>query len=266
MVARRDHRPGACIFCSCDRYGAAAGGASAYGGRAAWARGTEYAGAAGISGAALRSADAALDCALARFLWRNFGRVLPAEAITASGRAGIGHGAEQCILRLARVEPRVLCHDGNIRTNDAGVVCVSWDGLRIAEIVEAHVARAPRGHGDFVRANRLAVTVVDSDLDVRVLAGGVEQADGLMAQHLRLRAVALWWNVSLCDDPFSNANGFVHGSSLVQRCLSSFQASAPAAPTAAIVAKAPNLALRRADLRRLTSASSGYISFRAAPV
>src|SRR5438270_7793863 len=89
MVAWRGDRLGACIFCPGSHDGVDARPASAHGQRAAWARGAKPAGAAGVPGAALRSADAAFDRAFTRSLWRDFGSVLSAE-VAETHQAALG--------------------------------------------------------------------------------------------------------------------------------------------------------------------------------
>jgi hypothetical protein len=57
--------------------------------------------------------------------------------------ARVGYGAYQGALGLARVEPGVLHHYGWIRPDDASVVGVGRDGLRVLQLVEPHVQRVP---------------------------------------------------------------------------------------------------------------------------
>src|SRR5207248_6040600 len=63
---------------------------------------------------------------------------------------GKGDRAEERKLRLARIEARVLHHDR----------------LWIAQVVEAHMARALRGNGDAVGSGRIAVAVEERDAHV----------------------------------------------------------------------------------------------------
>jgi len=75
----------------------------------------------------------------------------------------IGDCSNQGVLGLARIEPRVLHDDRNVRLDEAGVVGISWDRLRVGEVIEAEVPRAPRGNGHSERSGRLAVAVEDGD-------------------------------------------------------------------------------------------------------
>src|SRR2546423_2816917 len=114
----------------------------------------------------------------ARSLARSIGWHSPEPC---SGGAGIGDGAQECILGLAGIEPRVLRHDGNIRADQAGKIRVPRDGLRILEVIEADMPRATRGHSYAIWTYRLTVLVVDGDLHMCILIRAVEHAHGFMA-------------------------------------------------------------------------------------
>src|SRR6185369_2262371 len=85
----------------------------------------------------------------------------------------IGHRRHERVLRLARVEARVLHDDRHVRLDDAGVVGGVWDGLGIAQIVEAQVQRAPRRHRHAIGPGRIAILEVEGDGDVCRLRVGV---------------------------------------------------------------------------------------------
>src|ERR1043165_9249922 len=113
----------------------------------------------------------------------------------------IRNGGEEGVGGLARVETRVLHDDGDVGDDDGRVVGGARDRLGIGEVVEADVLRAPRRHGQAVRPGRLAIGEVDGDLDVRVGVAGVEDARGLVAEHLRLGTVAVVRDPTFSDCP-----------------------------------------------------------------
>src|SRR6478609_725617 len=163
MVAGNADRNLPWSFCARRHHGAVAGPASANGQRAARSGGAEPAGAAGIFGVALWRANTSRDSSVPCGVWGDPRRVLPAGVSRRcfSGRIGIGDRAQQGVLRLARIEPRVLRHDRNIRADDTGIIGVARDGLGIGEVVEPDVPRTARGHHDMIGAGRLAVFVID---------------------------------------------------------------------------------------------------------
>src|SRR6185503_4601641 len=105
----------------------------------------------------------------------------------------------------------MLGHYGHVRTNDARKIFVSRNRLGIFQVIEANMPGSLRRHGNFVRTHRIAVRIIDRNLNMRVLAGCVEQTDCFMTEHLRLRAVTLCRNISFCNHPFSYANCLAHG-------------------------------------------------------
>jgi hypothetical protein len=116
-------------------------------------------------------------------------------------RCRVGDGGKEGVVGLPGVEAGVLGHHRHVGFDHAGVIRVFRNGLGIGEIVEAHVAGAPGRDGDFIRSGRIAVGKIDRDLDVGVAVAGVEQADRLVADHLRLRPVAPGRDVPLGDRP-----------------------------------------------------------------
>src|SRR3954462_1345961 len=94
---------------------------------------------------------------------------------------GIGDGAEERERRIARVEPRVLDHDGNVGSDDARVIRTAGDGFRVAQVVEAQVQRAARRHDQAIGTGRLAVGEIERDANLRLGVARVEDAGGLVA-------------------------------------------------------------------------------------
>jgi hypothetical protein len=117
----------------------------------------------------------------------------------------------------------MLRHDGDIGTNYAGVINTAGDDFRIAEVIEAHVLCALRRHSDAIRSDRVAIRVVDRDLDVGVLIGSVEDANRFVTGHLRLRPMAFGRNIAFRDDPLRDSNRSVHQVLLLRVTTSSYE-------------------------------------------
>src|SRR5205085_11985450 len=130
------------------------------------------------------------------------------EALDEEVRGGLsheslrkGHGGEQRVLGLPRIETRVLHDDGNVTLEDARVVGALRDRFRIAEVVEAEVFGAARADGHAVGAGRLAIAIKNSDGNVCIFVVRVEDARGLVAQELGLRSVAPRRDIPLGNGP-----------------------------------------------------------------
>src|SRR5207245_4063668 len=85
---------------------------------------------------------------------------------------------------------------------------------RFAQVVETHMLRAPRGNDDLIWPDRIAIAVVNGDLDVGVAIGRVQDAGGLMTGELRLLPMTPRRNVPLVDRPtrVPDRLGFGHAS------------------------------------------------------
>src|SRR6516162_5034316 len=77
---------------------------------------------------------------------RKFDRKSPTSGLTFR----IGNGRQQRHFGAARIEPRVLHDDRNVRFEHRGVVGVARDRLRVVEIVEAQMQCTPGGDGHVV--------------------------------------------------------------------------------------------------------------------
>src|SRR5579885_914743 len=110
-------------------------------------------------------------------------------------------GAQQCVCRLAAIQPGVLNDDGDIRFDQAGVIGVPWDRFGIVEFVEAQVPCSPRRKRQRVRSRRVALAIKDGDPDVRIAVGCVQQARCLVAGEFRRFASALARDVAFRDRP-----------------------------------------------------------------
>src|SRR5262249_35326191 len=95
----------------------------------------------------------------------------------------VGNRRQKRDFGAARIEPRVLHNDRNVRFEHRGIVGVARDRLRVVEIVEPQAQRAPGGDGHAVGADRLPVGEEDGNGDARVLS-------------LALRMQAVSWEMS----------------------------------------------------------------------
>jgi hypothetical protein len=74
----------------------------------------------------------------------------------------------------------MLHDDGDVRFEYRRVVGVARNRVRLFEIVETQVERAPGGNRHAIGTDRLAVGKKDCDRDVRIAIPGVENARGLV--------------------------------------------------------------------------------------
>src|SRR6516164_2774216 len=138
---------------------------------------------------------------------KKFDRKSPTKSPTSGLTFRIGNGRQQRHFGAARIEPRVLHDDRNVRFEHRGVVGVARDRLRVVEIVEAQMQRAPGGDGHAVRADRLPVGEEDGNGDARVLLAGVEDAGGLVGNERAVGKRAFGGNVAFRDCPSSPSDG-----------------------------------------------------------
>ena len=59
---------------------------------------------------------------------------------------GIGDGTQQGVCALARVQPRVLNNDWNVRLNYAGVIGITRNGFRFLQIIKSEMLCSSRRH------------------------------------------------------------------------------------------------------------------------
>jgi len=122
-----------------------------------------------------------------------------------------GDRAQQRILCLPRVEPRVLDDDRSVRLEHARVTRAERNRLRIGEMIESKMMGSPRRDRNFVRPDRLSVGVKNRQLNVCFIVGGIENAERFMAGEFRCRSVAPAGDVALGDGPDSLSDGLFHG-------------------------------------------------------
>ena len=113
----------------------------------------------------------------------------------------IRDGCDQRVFRLAGIEPRMLHDNRYIRIDYAGIIGRRGIGFWIVQIIETNMLRSARWHRHLVRPHRIAVAVVNGDLNVRFLIRGVQQAHRFVTRHGRFRPVARRWNPAFCDCP-----------------------------------------------------------------
>ena len=75
---------------------------------------------------------------------------------------------KQGILRLARVESRVLHDDGHVRFDQDRIRCIGRNFFRVMKIVKAQMLGAPGGNRKFVGTDWIAIFKKNCDRDVRV--------------------------------------------------------------------------------------------------
>src|ERR1051326_3368298 len=73
---------------------------------------------------------------------------------------------EQRVLRLARIQSRVLHHDRDIRFNQTRIWRVRRNALGLFEVVEAQMSRAPAWDFESIWSDRILVLEKNRDLDV----------------------------------------------------------------------------------------------------
>src|SRR5690606_41514284 len=76
------------------------------------------------------------------------------------------HRAGQGVLRLARIQPRVLDDEWLVGLHDEGVVGAQWNRFWVGEVVEPKVFRSPTADGHAVRSRRVPVRVEDRQADL----------------------------------------------------------------------------------------------------
>jgi hypothetical protein len=109
---------------------------------------------------------------------------------------------------------RMLDYDWYIRFDSALVISLARNWLWVGQAIEMDMLRPSFGNRDTIRPSRIAMAVVDSDLNVGLLARNVEKGHGF---------VPCSWNPSLEDGPMFAADRDTCVSRLVGR--SSIQSS-----------------------------------------
>jgi hypothetical protein len=109
---------------------------------------------------------------------------------------------------------RMLDYDWYIRFDSALVISLARNWLWVGQAIEMDMLRPSFGNRDTIRPSRIAMAVVDSDLNVCLLARNVEKGHGF---------VPCSWNPSLDDGPMFAADRDTCVSRLVGR--SSIQSS-----------------------------------------
>lgn len=60
----------------------------------------------------------------------------------------------------------MLHHDRNVGPDDAGIVRIQWDRLRVIKVIEPQTSSPPRVQADGIGADRLAIREVEDDLHI----------------------------------------------------------------------------------------------------
>jgi hypothetical protein len=109
---------------------------------------------------------------------------------------------------------RMLDYDWYIRFDSALVISLARNWLWVGEAIKMDMLRPSFRNRDTIRPSRIAMAVVDSDLNVCLLTRNVEKGHGFVPSS---------WNPSLDDGPMFAADGDTCVSRLVGR--SSIQGS-----------------------------------------
>ena len=109
---------------------------------------------------------------------------------------------------------RMLDYNWYVRFDSALVISLARNWLWVGQAIEMDMLRPSFGNRDTIRPSRIAMAVVDSDLNVGLLARNVEKGHGFVPSS---------WNPSLDDGPMFAADRDTCVSRLVGR--SSIQSS-----------------------------------------
>ena len=109
---------------------------------------------------------------------------------------------------------RMLDYDWYVRFDSALVISLARNWLWVGEPIKMDMLRPSFRNRDTIRPSRIAMAVVDSDLNVCLLTRNVEKGHGFVPSS---------WNPSLDDGPMFAADGDTCVSRLVGR--SSIQSS-----------------------------------------
>lgn len=114
------------------------------------------------------------------------------------------YGCDESVFGLSRIQSRVLHDYRYVRLDQARIVSVTRNWFRFFQIIKPDVLCPLRRDGYAIGPDRIAIRKEDRNLDMRVLAGCIEHANGFVAQHLWFGTVAPSGNVALGDRPSSS--------------------------------------------------------------
>jgi hypothetical protein len=103
---------------------------------------------------------------------------------------------------------RMLDYDWYVRFDGALVISLARNCLWVGEPIKMDMLRPSFRNGDTIRPSRIAMAVVDSDLNVCLLTRNVEKGHGFVPSS---------WNPSLDDGPMFAADGNTCVSRLIGR-------------------------------------------------
>ena len=121
---------------------------------------------------------------------------------SSSSADGVGDRGCHSVCGLARVKPGVLDHDRHVRLNHVGIAETRRDRLRIGEVAQPLVERAPRPHGECV-LDRLAVLKEHGQAHVCRGRTAVQNARGLVRGELGRGALTPFREISVGDYPLT---------------------------------------------------------------
>ena len=88
----------------------------------------------------------------------------------------------------------MLHYDRNIGRDRAGVRSGAGNQLRIREATEWNPFHALRRHGEMIRSHRITITVINENLNARLVRRNIQESDSFVTD---------WRNQTIGNDPVS---------------------------------------------------------------